>query len=74
MNNLTPTQQKAKAGLLDSQRRRVLDQYRNASQTEQLAVIKNIDSFLPTLKADDEKIFWLRLRENLERLSEQQAA
>lgn len=69
MNNLTQTQKDAKAGLLDSKRRRVLDRYRNASHNERLAVIKSIDSFLPTL-AGDGKFFWLRLRENLERLSE----
>jgi hypothetical protein len=69
MNNLTQTQKDAKAGLLASKRRRVLDRYRSASHNERLAIIKSIDSFLPTLSTDG-KIFWLKIRENLERLSE----
>lgn len=72
MDNLTQTQIAAKAGILDSQRRRVVDLYRNSDQQEQLAVIRQIDSMLPVL-IGEQKIFWLKLRENLERLSEQPA-
>lgn len=71
MYNLTQTQQAAKAGILDSQRRRVVDRYRNSSREEQLAVIRQIDSLLPILP-EEQKIFWLKLRENLERLSDSQ--
>jgi hypothetical protein len=71
MNNLTQIQHAALDGILDSQRRRVVDRYRNSDSEEQLAVIRQIDSLLPVLNGE-QKIFWLKLRENLERLSDSQ--
>jgi hypothetical protein len=71
MNNLTQIQHAALDGILDSQRRRVVDRYRNSDREEQLAVIRQIDSLLPVLNGE-QKIFWLKLRENLERLSNSQ--
>lgn len=70
MNNLTQRQQDAKQTYLNSQREQVLNQYRNADANERSAIIKQIDSFL-SITRNDARIFWLKLRENLERLNEQ---
>ena len=70
MNNLTQTQQDAKRAYLDKQRGQMLDQYKNADANERSAIIKHIDSFLSVVP-NDARIFWLKFRENLERLDEQ---
>ena len=70
MNNLTQTQQDAKRAHLDKQRGQMLDQYKNADANERGAIIKHIDSFL-SIVPNDARIFWLKFRENLERLDEQ---
>ena len=70
MNNLTQAQQNAKQAYLNTQREQVLNLYRNADTIERGAIIKQIDSFL-SITRNDARIFWLKLRENLERLNEQ---
>jgi hypothetical protein len=68
MNNLTQTQQDAKQAYLDNQRQQMLDQYKNAGANERGAIILHIDSFLSVIP-NDARIFWLKFRENLERLN-----
>jgi hypothetical protein len=46
----------------------MLDQYKNAGANERGAIIQQIDSFL-SLIPNDARIFWLKFRENLERLN-----
>ena len=69
MNNLTQTQQDAKQAYLDNQREQMLDQYKNADANERGAIIKQIDSFLSVIPKDA-RIFWLKFRHQLERLSD----
>ena len=69
MNNLTQTQKDAKQAYLDRQANQMLTTYQNANQSERNAAIKHIDSFLEIVPRDA-KIFWLRIRCNLERLNE----
>ncbi len=71
MNNLTQNQQDAKRAYLDKQQDTMLVQYKKADTGERNAIIKHIDLFLPITKSKDERIFWLRFREKLERLNEQ---
>ncbi len=70
MNNLTQTQQDAKAAYLNRQSEQMLALYENADTTEREAIIKNIDSFLDVVPKDA-KIFWLKFRRKLETLNEQ---
>jgi len=70
MNNLTQTQQDAKAAYLTYQSEQMLALYKNADTTEKKAIIKNIDSFLEVVPKDA-KIFWLKFRRKLETLNEQ---
>ena len=70
MNNLTQEKQDAKQAYLDKQRGQMLDQYKNADANERSAIIKHIDSFLSVVP-NDARIFWLKFREKLERLDEQ---
>ncbi len=70
MNNLTQTQRDAKQAYLNKQREQMLDQYKNADANERGAIIRHIDSFLSVIP-NDARIFWLKFRENLERLNEQ---
>ncbi len=72
MNNLTQTQQDAKQAFLDNQQAEMLITYQNADSSERNAVIKQIDSFLEVVPKDA-KIFWLKLRQKLERFNEQTA-
>ncbi len=69
MNNLTQTQQDTKQAFLDRQQAEMLITYQNADQSERNAVIGQIDSFLEIVPKDA-KIFWLKFRYKLERLSE----
>jgi hypothetical protein len=68
MNNLTD-KQNAKQAHLDNQQAQMLTTYQNADQNERKAIIKQIDSFLPVISGD-EKSFWLKFRQKLERLNE----
>ena len=70
MNNLTQTQQDAKQAYLDSQQAQMLVTYQKADSNERSAIIRQIDSFLPVI-SNDEKAFWLKFRQKLERLNEQ---
>ncbi|CAN5558491.1 hypothetical protein BH18ACI1_BH18ACI1_07650 [soil metagenome] len=69
MNNLTQTQQDAKQAYLDRQQAEMLNTYQNADQSERNAVINQIDSFLEIVPPEA-KIFWLKFRCKLERISE----
>ncbi len=69
MNNLTQSQLDAKQTYLNKQREQMLDQYKNAGANERSAIIRHIDSFLSVIP-NDARIFWLKFRENLERLNE----
>ena len=69
MNNLTQTQKDAKQAYLDRQQAEMLITYQNADRSERNAVIKQIDLFLEIVPKDA-KIFWLKFRCKLERLSE----
>jgi len=69
MNNLTQEQRGAKEAYLTNQLEQVLKRYKQADNKERAAIIRNIDSFLP-VTSNDEKGFWLKLRERLERLNE----
>ena len=71
MNNLTQNQTDAKQVYLDNQQARMIALYEKADQTERAAIIRQIDSFLPVIK-DNEKSFWLKLRQNLARLNERE--
>jgi hypothetical protein len=68
MNNLTQNQCDAKRASLDNQQAQMIARYEKADQTERAAILRQIDSFLPITKGD-EKSFWLRFREKLERLN-----
>ncbi len=69
MNNLTQNQQAAKQAYLDRQQAEMLVKYQTADKSERSAVIKHIDSFLEIV-TKDQKIFWLKFRQKLERLNE----
>jgi hypothetical protein len=69
MNNLTQNQRDAKQACLDNQQAQMIARYEKADQTERGAIIRQIDSFLPAIE-DDEKSFWLKFRQKLERLNE----
>ena len=68
MNNLTQNQQSAKQAYLDNQQAQMIARYEKADKNERSAIIRQIDSFLPMTKGD-EKSFWLRFRQKLERLN-----
>jgi len=70
MNNLTQSQQSAKAEFLKQQAEQMLIIYQNADKAERNAVIKQIDSLLEIVPKDA-KNFWLKFRRKLERLKEQ---
>lgn len=69
MDNLTQIQKETKAAFLEIQKEKVVNNYRNSSANERAAVIRNIDSFLPPCN-ESERIFWLKVRYELERISE----
>ena len=71
MNNLTQNQKDAKQAYLGNQQAQMIARYENADQIERAAIIRQIDSFLPVTSSKDEKIFWLKFRQKLERLNEQ---
>ncbi len=69
MNNLTQAQQDAKQTYLNRQQAQMLAIYQNADNAERSAIIRQIDSFLPVI-TKDEKNFWRKFRQKLERLNE----
>lgn len=70
MNKLTQNQNGAKQAYLDNQQAQMLITYQKADSNERSAIIRQIDSFLPVI-SNDEKAFWLKFRQKLERLNEQ---
>ena len=70
MNNLTENQRNAKQqAFLDNQQAQMIERYEKADKSERSAIIRQIDSFLPMTKCD-EKSFWLKFRQKLERINE----
>lgn len=69
MNNLPQKQKDAKANYLQKQLEQTIETYQSATRSERRAAIKHIDSFLETL-SEDQKTFWLKFRERLERMNE----
>lgn len=69
MNNLTQNQRDAKQSFLDNQQAQMIVRYEKADKSERAAIIRQIDSFLPVIK-DDEKTFWQKFRQKLERMNE----
>ncbi len=67
MKNIAQTPPDAKQTYLSRQAKQMLVRYQQADSTEQKAIIRQIDSFLPVI-TKDEKDFWLRFRQKLERL------
>ena len=72
MDNLTQSQTNSNQNLLDEKRANTINLYLNAGADERRAVLRNIDSFLPTV-AEAEKIFWLKFRRELEQIAEAEA-
>jgi len=69
MNNLTQTQQDAKAAYLNKQSEQMLALYAKADTNERKAIIKQVDSFL-SIVSPDARTFWLKFRQKLEMLNE----
>ena len=69
MNNLSQTRIEAKRLYLQHQQEKVLKQLETADKAERIAVIRHINGFLQSTTPKG-KIFWLKIREKLERLSE----
>ncbi len=69
MNNLSQTRAMAKQLYLKRQQSKMIDQYKIASADERAAIFRHIDGFLPVISRD-ERIFWLKFRQKLERLNE----
>lgn len=69
MNKLSHDKQAAKDAHLTNQLNQTIETYKAATGTERRAAIRHIDSFLGTLAAD-QKTFWLKFRERLERMNE----
>ena len=71
MNNLAQKQRSAKKAHLDNQTAQTIAQYEKADTGERTAIIAHINSFLTLARSKDERIFWLKFRQKLERLNEQ---
>lgn len=69
MNNLSEKQRNAKQTYLNNQMEQMLSLYEKADTNERKAIIGHIDSFLSTCN-QEEKNFWLKFRQKLERLNE----
>jgi hypothetical protein len=67
--NLTQSQKEAKEAYLNNQMGQMLSIYEKADTSERKAIIGHIDSFL-SICNQDEKAFWLKFRQKLERLNE----
>ncbi|MEP6901921.1 MAG: hypothetical protein ABJA66_09230 [Actinomycetota bacterium] len=71
-NRFSAGNKDAKQAYLDNQQAQMNAQYQKADITERSAIIGQIDSFLPVTNGD-EKSFWLKFRQKLERLNEKSA-
>jgi len=69
MNNLPQTREEAKRLYLKHQQEKVLKQLETADRSERIAIIRHIDGFLRSTTPEG-KIFWLKIREKLERINE----
>lgn len=69
MDNVSKEKQAAKQACLDKQSNAMLALFQKADNSERVAIIRAIDGFLPNLSGD-EKSFWLKFRQKLERLAE----
>lgn len=69
MNNLTEKQRNAKEAYLNNQMEQMLAQYEKADTSQRNVIIGYVDSFLSGCK-QEEKNFWLKFRQKLERLNE----
>ncbi len=67
--NLTQSQKEAKEAYLNNQTEQMLSLYEKADTSERKAIIGYVDSFLSGCN-QDEKSFWLKFRQKLERLNE----
>ena len=70
MKNITQQQRDAKQAYLANQQVAMLAHYKQTGPTERAAIIKQVDSFLPAFRSNEERIFWLRFRYRLERMSD----
>ena len=68
MNNLTQKQRSAKKAHLNNQTAQMTAQYEKADTGERNAIIGHINSFLTLARSKDEKNFWRRFREKLEKI------
>ena len=69
MSNLSQTREEAKQLYLKHQQEKVLNHLETADKSEMIAVIRHIDGFLKSTTPEG-KIFWLKIREKLERFNE----
>lgn len=69
MNNLPQSAANSKFTTLEPQRNAVIVHFRNARKDERAAVIRHLDGILPNCERD-ERIFWLKVRRELERINE----
>lgn len=69
MNNLTQTQVNAKQSLLSYQKEQLLKMYNVADIEERRTVVNHIYAFL-SIVSQDEKIFWLKFINELQKLDE----
>ncbi len=67
--NLTQSQKEAKEAYLNNQMEKTLSLYENADTNERRSIIGYVDSFLSGCN-QNEKSFWLKFRQKLERLNE----
>ena len=68
--NANEVRDQAKQLYLKRQRSRVISQLKGADNAERIATIKHIDGFLKSATPDG-KIFWLKVRREVERQIEQ---
>jgi hypothetical protein len=69
MNNLSEKERNAKEAYLNNQTEKMLSLYEKADTSERKAIIGYVDSFLSGCN-QEEKNFWLKFRQKLERLNE----
>lgn len=69
MNNLTQTQKDAKEAYLNKQQEQMLKMYNVADIEERKTVVNHIYAFL-SIVSKDEKIFWLKFINELQKLDE----
>ena len=68
MNNLSENHRNAKQAYLDNQQAQMLERYKTVSKKERVAIIRQIDGFLPVTHSESEKAFWIEFRDSLEKI------